>query len=121
MRLCFDWEYKRFEEYWWENFAGTSGRETSSIDRYGRSAKIFYIIDGDRYGESRIRVNGTAEITGLIVLASQGEKNMIGMKFDSLEYQFEKLGYDGETFSVGYAKAGVRTRLDSYYLKFQNL
>lgn len=62
------------------------------------------------------RVNGTAEITGIVVIASQGEKNMFGMKFNNTEYEYEKFGFDGENVSVGYSKPGVRTPFGEFLL-----
>ena len=58
------------------------------------------------------RGKGLAE--GLVVLASQGEKNMIGMKFNNPDYQFETMGYDGSNFSVGFAKPGTRSPLGGF-------
>ncbi|MEZ5345364.1 MAG: hypothetical protein R2681_07395 [Pyrinomonadaceae bacterium] len=61
-------------------------------------------------------INGKAQNTGRVVMASQSEKNMIGMKFENIEYQLEILGYDGENFSVGYARPGIRTPFGQFLL-----
>ncbi len=82
-------------------------KSISSIMAVGTSKAVF-------------KVNGSAEITGIVVMASEGDKNMIGMKFNHPEYEFEKMGYDGETFSVGYAKPGVRTPFGEFLLSNSN-
>lgn len=58
------------------------------------------------------RGSGVAE--GITVLASQGEKYLVAMKFNNPDYPFEKLGYDGDTFSVGFVRPGVRSNLGSF-------
>ena len=60
------------------------------------------------------RGRGTGMSEGIVVLASQSEKNMIGMKFNNVDYQFEKMGYDGDVFSVGYAKTGKHSVLGGF-------
>ena len=57
---------------------------------------------------------GTGVTEGIVVIASQGNRNMIGMKFNNPDYQFEKMGYDGRNFSVGFAKPGVRSVLGGF-------
>jgi hypothetical protein len=62
------------------------------------------------------KIGGLVRLEGRIVLASQNEKNMIGMKFDNPDYQYELLGFDGDNFSVGYAKPGTRSTLGNFLL-----
>ncbi len=57
---------------------------------------------------------GAGLADGVAVLASEGNKNMIGMRFSHPDYVFETMGYDGENFSVGYARPGVRTVLGGF-------
>lgn len=64
--------------------------------------------------KANFKGRGTGQTDGLVVLASQGQKNMIGMKFNNTDYQYETLGYDGENLSVGYAKPGTRSLLGSF-------
>ncbi len=54
---------------------------------------------------------GTQQFTGQAVMASEGNKNLISMNFESANYAQENIGFDGENVSVGYARAGVRTNL----------
>jgi hypothetical protein len=58
------------------------------------------------------RGGGIAE--GIAVLASQNEKYLVGMKFNNSEYPFEKMGYDGDEFTVGYVRPGVRSVLGDF-------
>ena len=55
---------------------------------------------------------GIAE--GIVVVASQGKRNMIGMTFSNSNYEFETMGYDGNELSVGFARPGVRSLLGSF-------
>ena len=53
---------------------------------------------------------GTTE--GRVVLASENEKYMFGMKFGLPGYDVESIGFDGKDLSVGYAAPGVRSLLE---------
>ena len=55
-------------------------------------------------------------LTGQAVLASENERSLIGIKFDSPDYPHEKMGFDGNAFRVGYAAPGRRTVLGSFLL-----
>jgi hypothetical protein len=57
---------------------------------------------------------GAGVTEGIVVVASQGDRNLIGMKFNNPDYMYEKMAYDGEKFSVGFAKAGVRSVLGGF-------
>ena len=58
------------------------------------------------------RGGGVAE--GIAFLASEGDKYMVAMKFNNPDYQFEKMGYDTENFSVGYVTPGKRSTLGDF-------
>ena len=77
-----------------------------------RSANKSMMIIGTSKAVFRGRGGGTTE--GIVVLASQDEKNLIGMKFDNSSYPFEKMGYDGSEFSVGYVTPGVPSTLGQF-------
>jgi len=64
------------------------------------------------------RGGGVAE--GIVVVASKGEKYLIGMKFNTSDYPFEKMGFDGTDFSVGFVKPGVRSTLGSFLRTNEN-
>jgi hypothetical protein len=53
----------------------------------------------------------TGQFKGRAVLASDGNKNLISMQFDSANYSQENIGFDGQNVAVGYARAGVRSNL----------
>ncbi|MEZ5427425.1 MAG: hypothetical protein R2747_14230 [Pyrinomonadaceae bacterium] len=55
------------------------------------------------------RGGGVAE--GISVVASEGDKYLVAMKFNNPDYQFEKMGFDAENFTVGYVRPGQRTAL----------
>lgn len=58
------------------------------------------------------RGEGRAE--GIVVLASQAEKSMIGMKFNNSDYPYEKMGYDGSSFTVGFVRPGQYSVLGQF-------
>lgn len=58
------------------------------------------------------RGEGRAE--GIAVLASQGDMNMIGMKFNNPDYPHEKMGYDGSSFTVGFVRPGTYSVLGQF-------
>jgi len=78
----------------------------------------------DRNGVHSLMAVGTARATffgrgggvadGISVVASKGDKHMVAMKFNTSDYPFEKMGFDGKDFSVGYVKPGVRSTLGSF-------
>jgi len=51
---------------------------------------------------------------GIVVLASQGVRNMIGMKFKNPDYQYETMGYDGKNLTIGFSKPGTRSTLGGF-------
>lgn len=57
---------------------------------------------------------GSGEASGLVVIASTGEKYLIGMKFKNSDYPFEKMGYDGDSVRVGFLRPGVRSVLGEF-------
>ncbi len=59
---------------------------------------------------------GAGETTGIVVMASDGKKNMIGMKFDNNDYPGERMGFDGKYFTVGWISPGVRSNLGEFML-----
>jgi hypothetical protein len=61
-----------------------------------------------------LKGRGSGETSGVVILASQGESNLIGMKFDNSDYPFEKMGYNGDEFTVGFIRPGVRSVLGEF-------
>jgi hypothetical protein len=64
--------------------------------------------------EASFKGRGEGKAEGIIVIASQGERNMIGMKFNNSAYPYEKLGFDGSDFAVGFVRPGEYTILGQF-------
>jgi len=64
------------------------------------------------------RAPGTGQVNGLTVLASEGEKNLLGMTFGTSNnnYPQEKLGFDGNDVTASYLRPGVRSPLGNFLL-----
>ena len=65
------------------------------------------------------RGGGVSE--GIAVLASEGGKYLVAMKFNNSDYPFEKFGYDGDNFSVGSVRPGVRSVLGEFLRTNENV
>lgn len=72
-----------------------------------RKAVKSITIVGTNQAVFKGRGEGRAE--GIVVLASQAEKSMIGMKFNNSDYPHEKLGFDGNNFTVDFVRPGEYT------------
>ena len=53
-------------------------------------------------------------IDGQVVIASDDNKVVLGMKFDAPNYPGERFGFDGKKFTVGYLTPGVRSPLGNF-------
>jgi hypothetical protein len=60
------------------------------------------------------------ETSGLVVIASEAEKNLVGMRFPNNDYPYEKMGYDGKEFTVGFIRPGVRSDLGEFLRENEN-
>ncbi len=63
-----------------------------------------------------VRQGGTGQVDGEAVMASQGNMNLINMTFNSPDYPYESLKYDGKTFTASQFKPGLRTALAQFFL-----
>jgi hypothetical protein len=63
-----------------------------------------------------VRQGGSGQIDGQATLASQGNKNLIVLNFDSPEYPYESLKFDGKQFYAVQFKPGFRTPLGQFFL-----
>jgi len=63
-----------------------------------------------------VRQGGTGQVDGEAVMASQGNMNLITMTFNSPDYPYETLKYDGKKFNAGQFKPGLRTSLGQFFL-----
>ncbi len=77
-----------------------------------RSAIQSVVAVGSAKATFHGRGGGVAE--GITVVASKGNKYMIAMKFNTSDYPFEKMGFDGSDFTVGFVRPGVRSNLGSF-------
>ncbi|MBV9927700.1 MAG: hypothetical protein JOZ96_21960 [Acidobacteria bacterium] len=55
-------------------------------------------------------------IDGQVVIASDSNKVVFGMKFDAPNYPGERFGFDGKKFTVGYLTPGVRSQIGNFAL-----
>lgn len=60
------------------------------------------------------RSRGMAQAEGKAVLASDGEKSMVTMKFESTQYPYEKIGFDGNKVSAYQLNPGDYSSLGSF-------
>jgi hypothetical protein len=67
---------------------------------------------------STIRLGGAGQLIGRGVLASSGNKSLIGMTFNDLKYTNENMAFDGKTVTVGQFTPGTRTPLGNLLLSF---
>jgi hypothetical protein len=58
---------------------------------------------------------GGGSTEGRVVLASQDEKYMFGMKFGVPGYDVESVAFDGKGLTVGYVSPGVRSALETVF------
>jgi hypothetical protein len=59
---------------------------------------------------------GSGAIDGQIVIASDEDKVVLGMKFEAPNYPGERFGFDGKKLTVGYMQPGVRSLLGNFAL-----
>lgn len=64
--------------------------------------------------KANFKGQGAGFAEGIVVLASQDEKSMIGMKFNNTDYPFEMMGYDGNKFSAKQIRPGTRSVLGDF-------
>ncbi len=77
-----------------------------------RATKGARIISGSSLVTFKSR--GTAQTDGVAVMASEGMKSMVTMKFPSTQYPYEKIGYDGGKVSAYQLRPGEYSSLGSF-------
>ena len=80
-----------------------------------RTAARTRIVGGSTRAIFKARSTSGA-IDGQVVLASDDNKVVLGMKFDASNYPGERFGFDGKKFTVGYLMPGVRSPLGNFAL-----
>ncbi len=68
-----------------------------------------------------LRAPGTAKYEGRGVLASDGNKNMMGVGFENAGQFQEKFAFDGKNVTVGFARPGVRGYLGDFLITHDNI
>lgn len=63
-----------------------------------------------------VRQGGRGQVDGEAVMASQGNMNLINMTFNSPDYPYESLKYDGKEFNASQFRPGLRTSLAQFFL-----
>lgn len=77
-----------------------------------RDSVVSIMASGTAQAVARGRSAG--KTSGLVVIASEAEKNLVGMRFPNSDYPYEKMGYDGKEFTVGFVRPGVRSQLGDF-------
>lgn len=67
---------------------------------------------------STVRLGGAGQLQGRAVLASTGNKSLIGMTFNDIKYSNENMAFDGKTVTVGQFTPGTRSPLGNFLLSF---
>jgi len=67
---------------------------------------------------STVRLGGAGQLGGRAVLASTGNKSLIGMTFNDIKYSNENMAFDGKTVTVGQFTPGTRSPLGQFLLSF---
>lgn len=62
------------------------------------------------------RTEPSGQAIGRAVLASEGDKQLIGMSFPTPVYPREQFGFDGNTFMAAFATPGVRSMLGGFLM-----
>ena len=63
-----------------------------------------------------VKLCGEGQVDGQVLMASQGPVNLINMKFDTADYPFELLRFDGKNFEASQFKPGSRTCLAQFFV-----
>jgi hypothetical protein len=78
-----------------------------------RAAARNRIITG--VSELSLKQGGTGNLLGSALMASEGDKNLLMMAFESSDYPAEKIGYNGHKLGVQPIRPGVRTPLGNFF------
>jgi hypothetical protein len=62
-----------------------------------------------------LKQGGTGNLVGSALMASEGDKNLLMMAFDTPDYPAEKIGYNGHKLGVQPIRPGVRTPLGNFF------
>jgi hypothetical protein len=63
-----------------------------------------------------VRQGGSGQVDGAALLESQGTQNLITMTFDSADYPFEALKFNGKKFIASQFRPGFRTAVAQFFV-----
>lgn len=86
-------------------------RHLKALGEVGQKNRV---ISGECSFSLQVKSAGAA--TGLAVLASEGQKSLMGMAFNLQDYPQEKIGYDGKRTYVAYTLPGRRSFFGTFLL-----
>ncbi|HEX8176595.1 MAG TPA: hypothetical protein VF543_16000 [Pyrinomonadaceae bacterium] len=71
--------------------------------------------------EATFRARGTSKATGSSLFASNGDKNLMSLLFNSSEYPYERIGFNGERVTGAEIRPGTRTPLINFLLGYDTI
>lgn len=67
------------------------------------------------------KINTPVARTGPAQIASEGNKVLLAMIFNSTSYPFEKAGYDGQKLTIGLLESGKRSALGNFLMSYDTI
>jgi hypothetical protein len=88
------------------------------LESIGKAASRSFVTTRIIAGTSQVifRTPPPGQATGRAVMASEGNKSLIGMSFQSPVYPREELGFNGNSFIAAYVTPGVRSSLGGFLM-----
>jgi len=88
------------------------------LESIGKAASRSSVTTRIIAGTSQVifRTPPPGQATGRAVMASEGNKSLIGMSFHSPVYPREELGFNGNSFIAAYVTPGVRSSLGGFLM-----
>lgn len=71
--------------------------------------------------EATFRGRGTSKTTGTSLFASDGDKNLMSLLFNSPEYPYERIGFNGDRVTGAEIRPGTRTPLVNFLLAYDTI
>ena len=72
-------------------------------------------------GRMELLIGGSGSLEGPVVLASQGRKLLLSMRFNHSNYTAEQVSFDGEKCYVGNIAPGVRSQLGQFLYPYDEI
>lgn len=71
--------------------------------------------------EATFRGRGTSKAAGSSLFASDGDRNLMSLLFNSPEYPYERIGFNGERVTGAEIRPGTRTPLVNFLLAYDTI